>query len=1401
MASNQLIAGVSLGDAFESGGQEIYNYSTRIDAPGWLSFEYGQYLAAHDVAGLHVDLNLTVDREAVAGSAVAMALSGAPLVLGLLGDLLAFGAAKIDAPQQLFAAGIESFRLGSHIAAPDTPARSLRLDLTGAYAAPAGVNVSLNWGPYVAVATAGDQAVVGVGASIASADLIHGAGDDFLRIGIGLIADAALEARNLLLDLTAAWEDPGGFVRMDFDSARRPVSASGINALALGGVDVTLGGMRLLMDGFDSSHLSALALVAPDIPARMLLLDLVGEYAPPSATSIQLSFGAGGNRATEPDGLDELIMPTPHVELMRKVVELDGLDELIVGGAAIRLLQQFVNDASVGDTLSMDGRPTIFNLNRVIGGARVANALQTGNHAVLGTKFIQNVRLNHPQQRFGNAEIIALNREVYAISFVFDGVGEPDVSFPPQIYADGIESWESGIAFLAGGVREFPFDGFESFVFGDNRISFLVARMRAAWFVDTRYGAVSLGFDRDVRPLGFDATQHGGAYAYDFRQYAESLTGEILTQWGRRQHARIGFAARPLRPRKFYEGDSHNIGFPKIHNNTQFIAADYVSTQWIDGAFGRYYMMLVRNRNVSVDLDRSGIKPPFQYISPKHSIKNNARIVDLRFLGTQTLEFGRVVNPYYPQGMQVTRGYRNIVPAQFPERPPNRWAHVQNIAELLGSFGIDGSVGQFGSANVATLLRNYKWIGVGKTDGHGTPFVAPRVREIKMRPHVPVRTDSFGKPGLAFEQEIVADQHPVFGWGAVTALLDVRGRPSPRLRPGSMRIDWSWGRPRLHNVTPEITPLWGNMWFDQYGDTQVFLEWRRANVQGWLETQMPQWQTIVVSYADRNFVMRGRDYLIFQRFHEIRNVIPDPPYSQPVGPASAGDQARYGATRAVRRGIDLSGFDSSVFGATDTRAMSIFPDSVLPPYSEVTGMQVGIPTVPGPQTVIASSVEPPPLDGPERTGWPRLSPYTIWAPRGAPAQAVDNHPGREEYIDEFLDRNNPASRPFWGRARIESTIRTVATRSGGEHGRYGNPRITPKPWRADPGGIRSFKPGFPWADGGDREIVTYSAGDMSQVGAGVSIEIIEPFNRELLARDFSMLRVGSLWIANFIRYPGVNGLDAAHHGATWIHPPPPPAEPDGLIATIWGSGSFIAYRVRDVLSDGFDSFVSEYDLHWFRDRLRVSHVNTAISGAVVGDTLRMPVPTVSAAFDQGVVAGGLQSSIVVWQKALGHNHVAPGGAPSRVAFGDAWVNHGVDGQILVRGDDHLLSSMPAIGSAMIVVGRDALIIGGARISPPPRTIEVRGADVSTVPAPVLVGFGCGPMARIVGDIDDGGLGRPTVHETVTQSIAPMGVVGAAEPRAALVAHDVNGLTVLMNLVGSSYTAPDGDDVDLNMGTP
>lgn len=981
---------------------------------------------------------------------------------------------------------------------------------------------------------------------------------------------------------------------------------------------------------------------------------------------------------------------------------------------------------AIGFDASAFGTPGVANKNQYL-------AASGWDSSIFGAHKIKNITLfptGFSATLFGNTNIILKNRPVGPVGFGSMVFGTAWISYFNRTLAPtGIKQDAYGSPTMGGGVRQYFLNGFATQAFGTAVVTLAVRQVYPTWFVATYYGRPMMGYDRTITGAGFDATLWGDALVWDNTQ-RPAPQGFDASAFGTTWIARY---TRSLQVKAFADGDLQNIGFPKLHNLRQYITNQYIAEQWIEGGIGDYQSMFVHNVNRKIDLVNNGIAPLFRQIPLTHEVTNNARVLypggmDATLWGVRTAEGGTFIAPrirsVYPQG---------FLPAELS----SRFHIVRNAAFAPIPVGWDSS-----ALGVPPLVWNTRrYFSGGYTCNlqttFGTPFVAPRVRTIgPQNPLDPVR-GIIGGATVWFRVRNLTPAQPDFGWGAFgKAALDTHWNI---VAAKSIPPSWQWGYGAVRNNTPEITPYWDSSLFTLFGQTAIFNRYNPYNIEGWhAELWGPN---TIITYRTKRPIPTGFDAFRGNPFHTIRNVNPDPPGQQYAIGCTLGATGALGSVYVTNLALYPPGIFDGQFGQATVLGMSLFPKGI-PPFISDNGTQFGIPSVPGTQYATVPSIPNDTASWSGDFGSARMTPWTIWAPSGAPPQAVQNNPGGQEVIDtSYVGNNgvNTSSHPWFGLQRIELKNRVVTHYFSGPMDSYGQPRLSRNPQYVNVDGMKFTKYGFPVLFGGNRAI--QQAGfDLSSFGQP-TVKAIEPFIRYLKPTGASLTLFGATWVANFIRYPGVTGMNATLFGGTWIHPPPPPAYPPGLDATLWGrvlpsDGMFIAYRIRHLDAAGVDSFVSDYTLGYFPDRMNVRG-RSVPKNVSAGDQAIMGTPTLNAK-DRNLGAATIlpPANQVPMPTARRINRVSLVSLGTLTGWGEPWALPVTEGTVQPRGEDFEAFGQPQVNRQVFLEGWEGAM-GEARVAQP---VGVPGLNTSQFGEMVLMGFGCGRQARVMIGFDAGTFG-------------------------------------------------------------
>lgn len=824
------------------------------------------------------------------------------------------------------------------------------------------------------------------------------------------------------------------------------------------------------------------------------------------------------------------------------------------------------------------------------------------------------------------------------------------------------------------------------------------------WFVSLVFGTATMGYAISAEPSGWDQTEWGGAFVHDNSQFLlpTGITGEVGAHW-------ITQLDRQVFPVGVWEADEFRIGYiQRVYNLNQIISAEYIETQWNLGSVSEDAHAY--NENRELDLVNNGIAPRYQQIPITHQIFNNAQASESA--GFDASLFGQQLVAY---------AIRDVTPPGVDSFIDGEFRVVYNAALEIRAQGWDQAIVPAPESVVKTRRYFPYWTVGEDQSAFGTAFVAPAIRTIA--PSQDIGPERWGDQTTWFKiREIAPDgfQYTPFG----TLVFDVRLN---LVRPNTIQPANLYGRPKVTNRTPFVGPYWDEDSFTAFGGTAIFNQNNYYAIQGFGGSAFG-----LHYIADRKQTIFPPGFSNFRldTLHRVRNDIPDPPATQKAFPAgvtgSAGvgsDAALFGFITITTNSLYPEGFKADIYGSAFVHINGIFPMGIPPPRSGADNSEMGHPIL-NPAQFISFPINNPTMDFlviPK----PRLSPYTIYAPRGATQQARDNHPpGREEFMDEQISFGT-AIMPLFGSAMVSNKNRRLIQKDTAGIGGFlamGHPTVTPSPQHVYLDGIKSFKYGIPRVNNG-QELQVFG---FPMDGYGhPSVAFIPEQDRQLPIPGSRFDDYGNAIVSNFIRYCEPAGIDSAALGEAWPQHPPPPAYPEGMDAMLWGT-ALVAYRIRHLDLDGFDSFECDYTIGQFADRMRLIRMNPRLSPASI-DTMVFGTAGVGL-FErsigvQGIPVGPIAVSIPLLSK---RNIVSlVGYSIDSVEFGD--VQRWEAGKIKPQGEDFFDAGVHMLARTIVDV-----TLGSISQVPNPSvasSIGVAGLDSSEYGRAVAMAFGCGEQAR------------------------------------------------------------------------
>ena len=531
--------------------------------------------------------------------------------------------------------------------------------------------------------------------------------------------------------------------------------------------------------------------------------------------------------------------------------------------------------------------------------------------------------------------------------------------------------------------------------------------------------------------------------------------------------------------------------------------------------------------------------------------------------------------------------------------PPylSTWASVRNAAAVLKPFGSVATL--WGIPAAENTRRNFERIGGFDSAWYGYPMVAERVRTLSFEGRYTIGAPVIPLPEVKLH----------------TRYVDGVGYDASGIGWASLSIHWTlitprwtlqnlYGIPAVRNVTPELRTR--GRASDEFGDAFVRLEWRPVAPDGAL-TQL--FGKTIIAFRDRTVSVAGLRAWAF------------------------GDKLTVVKTGAPPYSMQTINLDAEYFNGAVVKA-----GQGIPPPRDGQGRQVPLPIINqqvvyvrqedpatryGNHRVTANSIRVEPGIGEYLMGEPfvalkvrelkvdefpqgqvfhpakpRLSPHTIYAVVEAPQQAIRNHPvpGILHYVDGY----NRQPGAIFGRAEVTLQHRVINARYFANEWilpGYGRPTLQLKRHYITPTGFTTFRAGWHTVPG-PQTVTQFDSAMMSLYGAAKVERYVPPGPRTVKPVGLNAQMFGANQIDLFHREVKPQGHYATLMGTRKSGDSPymwqglrvgplMPTIPSGAQTDLYGE-PWVSFRVRDVAMQGFDAFLSEYDLEAFDKRMRVT---------------------------------------------------------------------------------------------------------------------------------------------------------------------------------------------------------------------
>lgn len=687
------------------------------------------------------------------------------------------------------------------------------------------------------------------------------------------------------------------------------------------------------------------------------------------------------------------------------------------------------------------------------------------------------------------------------------------------------------------------------------------AAIKAPQVFDTHH----VGWTRSIAPLGFDPLEFGSRIIPEGTTlHPSGFAGEVgqptIQNW-------VSY----LRPVGFKtNSDDLRFGYQRVWNLRQYVVQEFDIDDGLNPpGFGRWTGIENRNKE----------PVPAGWLSERHgytSIFNRAWAFAPQGIAAPA-------EPSYYKAGSVTHKQRFFEAGGLDCMAAGRWHVVRNIAVLAGAAGWQSHLA--GTPTLENRSRRYRDVGGLDSAAPGTPMVSEAIRQLTFEARYTIEPPAILLPGVRLHTRYVEDASVGDRAGAGAPALDIRWTLiTPR---------WSFhppawiGEPSLRNVTPELRAFGKNQ--EETGAPAIRTQWRRLETR---ESDMTLWGRAIV--RDR------RHWVEFTGALVPPNLMPGPvvtrvggrPDPQQCMPPSIQREGGQGATAFGSPQLNVlssrvDGFDSARVGVALVTANSI---RVEPGISE---RKFSSPSIWLRNREVA--LEDCGIAPNTTTGAADLWPRTIWAVMEAPEQARRSHPPQSlHYVDYAanVSLKGPGTPQITNRHRPlgPSGVGLLAFSGVGQPSLYRNPEwLTPK-------GTLSLRMGVVSLPS-EQTASTRSYAAMDQYGRASVVRIDPPGPHPIRPPGVASPTPPQPLVDLHIRQRSVAGWDSLDMGRSkpgdepfmWQGlriGPHVPNIPTGFDAQQFGQ-AWVSLRVRESAVPGWDSFVCEYDVRRFHERMRV----------------------------------------------------------------------------------------------------------------------------------------------------------------------------------------------------------------------
>lgn len=824
--------------------------------------------------------------------------------------------------------------------------------------------------------------------------------------------------------------------------------------------------------------------------------------------------------------------------------------------------------------------PAIGNFARLVS-PRGFDLLSLGSGSVVKMPVLEPSGIIGTQ--FGDQWVSNKTRYIRNSGEDYSGISEPTVWFGFRSIAP--LAWQS-LGFgadltLTHGVRELITKGFDQQGYGNEVwVSYGTRLISATSIENEALSTHYVGRHQEIKPFGYIATRFGTRISPNSQSlYAQGFTGTV-------GQAVAYLKTQYLSPTGYLsagEQAAFRWGRLTTYNTAQHVTQYFmgdsglVPPRWSDWT-------AIENRNKTIG-SIGTVMQRFGYAQ----IGKNARLLEPQSLIATRIGSGMVA-------------YRiRYLPLQGIDPPyMSDWLVAHNAARVIKPAGKMQSL--FGNAELVKTRRYLDRIGRIESFEAGVPIVSYRIRTIDIEKRYSIAPPIIRLPTI--------DLH--------TRYVEFRGYETAKYGLASLSIHfrivtprWSHrnkvSEPALRNLTPELITKGRDS--NEYGVAKIRTQWRFINAQG--DTATIFGGAKIADTKQGVFVRGWLDSISSQK-HIVTKTGTNPYVTQNIWLNNeSGDDSDDGYGIFFDEGllgaqVPTPALNQNVLYASSIDSMVVSEKAKV--HSNNLQMTTGI-AIDGVSkgasvyvlTQILDLAAAKNIDSMMVVGEPRLSPHTIWAVMDAPAQAIANHPlpvgSVRHYVDSHQDNGG------MGHHFIESTIREVRHQSAGSpvSSVVGKPSAYLKKIVLKPNPFRSARFGLPSIPF-TLQAITVRLG-ISSRNLSVATITRPPYVGPQLISAIGLIatRFGSTYSDNFIRNIYPSGMSTQSMGAS--KPNDNPYMWQGLrvgenVPTSIGAGdtsshgdTFVSLRIRELGAEGFDAFISRYELESFAGRMTVRNTD------------------------------------------------------------------------------------------------------------------------------------------------------------------------------------------------------------------